>query len=327
MNPTVTLAVLTLNKPTYLRETLTSVLAQDYPGLEILISDNASTDETPDLAREIAGGDPRVRFRRNEKTVPIHEHFTQCLFAAKGEFFILLSDDDRINPTFVSELAGVARRHPSVNVVVPLNRTIDENGNTIEDRPPLDGEVFPGPEFVCNWLYRRVPPPFAAVVTVMGRTETMRHFGGYQPFARGQNIDNCNFLQLAITGDVGFARNARFEWRVFNRSYGSTATPQQIAESSRAFVKALRTHPQTVAALDRLPAHLRREIIDGVRLMTAEEFLFRIRFYENPFSPRCVSKFPIFGCDRIFLRTIAREYWHRLRRPFSRGRRSAPATA
>lgn len=314
MNPTVTLAVLTLNRPTYLRETIESVLAQDYPGVDILISDNGSQDETPELARQIVGDDPRVRFRRNETTVPIHEHFTQCLHAAKGEFFILLSDDDRVNPSFVSELAGVARRHPAINVVVPANRTVDEQGDTIEDLPKVDGECFPGPEFICNWLYRRRPPPFACLVTVMGRTELMKRFGGYQPLARGQNIDNCNFIQLAASGEVGYARNALFEWRVFGRSYGSTSSPEEIASSSRSFVKHLRTDPETVAVLAKLPAEVRREIIDGVRLMTAEEFLFRAKFYDNPFSPRCIGKFPTFGWDSVFVKTILREYWHRLKR-------------
>ena len=71
MKPLVTLLLPTLNRTTYLREALDSVLAQDYPNLDILISDNGSSNETPEFVRSIVNGDPRVRFRRNDLTVPI----------------------------------------------------------------------------------------------------------------------------------------------------------------------------------------------------------------------------------------------------------------
>ena len=108
MIPLVTLAITTFNRPRFLRETFASALAQDYANLDILVSDNGSRDTTPLLTQALVNSDPRVRLRRNETTVPLHEHFTQCVEAARGEYFVLLHDDDRINSCFVSELAGVA---------------------------------------------------------------------------------------------------------------------------------------------------------------------------------------------------------------------------
>ena len=312
MYPLVTLTVTTLNRADYLRETLSSVLAQDYPNLDILVSDNGSRAETPALVQAMIKNDCRVRFRRNETTVPQHEHFTQCVDAARGEFFILLCDDDLINPSFVSELVGVANRHPGVNVVVPANVTIDEQGKVVNEFAKPRAEVVDGPEFVLRWLRGPGPKLFANVVTILGRTAIIRHFGGYQGFARGQNMDNLLFLQCAITGKVGFAHNAVFSWRVYCRSLGFASTPQQIAESSHQFEHHLLHDARTVEALAALPRSLRKEVLNGVRIMTAREFLSRINFFNHPFCWECVRQFFLFHWNTVFCYVVLRCYYRRL---------------
>jgi glycosyltransferase involved in cell wall biosynthesis len=319
MNPLVTLSVATLNRPGYFCETLSSALAQDYTNLDILVSDNGSRDETPLLAAKLIKNDRRARFRRNDTTVPIHEHFTQCLQSARGEFFILLCDDDLVSPNFVSELVGVATRHGDVNLVVPANVTIDENGTVIEEFSKPEGEIFDGPEFVKNWLWGPTPKTFINLATVLGRTEVMRRFGGYQGFARGQNIDNLLFLQCGISGRVGFAHDALFKWRVYNRSYGTTSTPEQIAESSHEFVKYVLRDPRTVEALAALPAARRKKIVDGVRVMTAREFLSRIDFFKEPFRRENFIKLISFGSDAIFWYVVLHRYYRWVRDLFAPG--------
>jgi len=320
VQPLVTLAVTTLNGSDYLQEALRSVLSQDYTNLEILVSDNGSRDETPALAQALIKEDPRARFRRNETTVPQHEHFNQCVQAARGVFFILLCDDDCINPRFVSELVGVATRYPDVSVVVPANVTIDELGTVVKEFSRPQQEVFDGPEFICRWLNGSGPKLFVNLVTVMGRTEIIRSFGGYRGFARGQNMDNLLFLQCAIIGQVGFAAGAVFSWRVYNRSYGSTSTLQQVAESSHQFVQQLLNDPRTVEALKVLPRMLRKEIIDGVRIMTAREFLTRIEFFEHPFRWDCMRKLFLFHWDAMFCYVVVHRYYRRLRDLLGSGR-------
>jgi glycosyltransferase involved in cell wall biosynthesis len=314
MYPSVTLAVTTLNRADYLRETLSSVLAQDYPNLEILVSDNGSRDETPALVQRLIKDDSRTRFRRNETSVPQHEHFTQCIQAARGEFFILVCDDDLINPSFVSELVRIATRHPNINVVVPANATIDEQGKVIKEFAKPQGEAFDGPEFVLRWLTGADPQLFASVVTVLARTELIRHFGGYQGLARGQNMDNLLFLQCAITGRVGFASDAVFNWRVHNRSYGSHAAPEQIAESSRQFLDHLRADPCTVNALSTLPTARRKQIINGVRYMNAVSLVYQIVLFRKSVLAEIFSNYiPTYGWDRMLCFVAFRSYYRALK--------------
>lgn len=271
------MAVPIFNRPDYIPATLGSVLAQDYAKLEIIVSDNASSDGTYELARRVVEGDRRVTIRRNAASQPIHVHFNQCVREARGEFFILLCDDDLINPTLVSELVAVAGRYPDASVVVPANATIDEQGRLVREFARSAVEILDGSEFVCRWLHERGPKMFANAVTVLTRTELVREVGGYQGLGGGRNNDNLLFLQCALAGRVGFAQRAVFSWRVHERSFGSGVTPRQLAESARGFVDHLRHDPWTVRALARLPGSKRREIIRGVRYMTARELVFHMR--------------------------------------------------
>jgi glycosyltransferase involved in cell wall biosynthesis len=320
MKPLVTLAVPTFNRTTYLREALTSVLAQDYPNLDILISDNGSHNQTPEVARSFVNGDPRVRFRRNELTLPIYDHFNQLIRAARGEFFLVVCDDDIVNPTFVSELVGVATRHAGINVVVPTNVTIDEQGAVLKEFARPDGELLDGVEFASHWLHEQRPPYFACLATMLLRTEAIRHFGGYPRFARGQSIDNMLFLQCAMTGPVGFAHRATFSWRIYPTSFGTTTTPQQIAQSSHEMIEHIRSDRRTVDALTALPPKQRAEVIHGVRLMSANAFLYSLGFYTDPGA--CFRKIFAYPLDTVFVGLILRHYAWWLRNRILRRRPS-----
>ena len=312
MNPLVTLVVPTLNGSDYIQETVSAALAQDYGNLDILISDNGSRDETLELVKSVTKDDPRVRFRRNEQTVPIYEHFNQCVAAARGEFLIVLDDDDTISPNFVSACVEVASRHPNVHVVVPRNVIVDDNGVVTNELATPEGDVFDGVEFVCDWLYGRTPAVFASVGTVLSRTALVREFGGYQPFVRGRNIDNLVFLQCAISGRVGFAHEALFKWRVYVRSYAASPPLRQLSSASRDFVKHVETDPRTLQALSMLAPERREQIIDGVRLMAAAELLHVTKFWEQPFGLAKLKNLFIFPIHRRYYQLVFSHYWNRV---------------
>jgi hypothetical protein len=79
-----------------------SVLAQDHERIELVISDNASTDETEDVCRRLAKADPRIVYHRQRKNVGILNNFVTAIRLAKGTFFRWIGDDDWIAPNYVS---------------------------------------------------------------------------------------------------------------------------------------------------------------------------------------------------------------------------------
>lgn len=132
MSAKVTIAIPTLNRSGYFRMALESARAQTYENVEIVVSDNASTDNTPVVISAFED-DPRVRaFRQNVKLSMV-DNWNACVAAATGDYFLMLSDDDLLEPEAIEALVGGFEHGPlpqeSVGVVYCQGRVIDENGS------------------------------------------------------------------------------------------------------------------------------------------------------------------------------------------------------
>lgn len=79
-----------------------SVLGQDHARLELIICDNASTDDTEEICRALAAEDERISYHRQSVNVGLLPNFVQAMRVATGEFFRWIGDDDWLAPNFVS---------------------------------------------------------------------------------------------------------------------------------------------------------------------------------------------------------------------------------
>lgn len=132
-SPLVSLGVPVYNGERFLPETLASLTGQDHSNLEIIISDNGSTDATPDICREAAKEDERIRYLRYEENRGGAWNFNNSLAHAKGEYVKFACADDVLLPTFVSScLEPLAQAGPEYVLSFPRTRLIDEAGNTLK---------------------------------------------------------------------------------------------------------------------------------------------------------------------------------------------------
>jgi len=107
----VTVAVTTHNRCDLLGRALQSVFAQTYAPLEILVSDDASTDSTPERMAKI--DDPRFSYLRIEKPAGIAGNFQNALNHAHGQLFLILNDDDELEPDAIEALSRNFRHPPA----------------------------------------------------------------------------------------------------------------------------------------------------------------------------------------------------------------------
>jgi glycosyltransferase involved in cell wall biosynthesis len=102
--PLVSICITSYNYGRYIADAIESALAQTYPNVEVVVSENCSTDDTLSVLERYAE-EPRVRIFRNARTVGMVQNHNLVLQEARGEYIVLLSADDLLFPTHVSTLA------------------------------------------------------------------------------------------------------------------------------------------------------------------------------------------------------------------------------
>jgi glycosyltransferase involved in cell wall biosynthesis len=93
------------------------VLAQTHSNLELVISDNASTDDTEDVCHELAAADSRVKYHRQPQNIGLLNNFVYAVGAATGEYFRWIGDDDRLHPEMAARCLGAFAEDPRLVLV------------------------------------------------------------------------------------------------------------------------------------------------------------------------------------------------------------------
>jgi Glycosyl transferase family 2 len=113
--PTVSICVPTFNGALWIREAIESALAQDFPDSEVVVCDDASSDDTVAVARQFE--DTRVRVVANVERVGLARNWNRCVQASHGAYVKLLMQDDRLAPDCVGRMLEVIRDDPEVGMV------------------------------------------------------------------------------------------------------------------------------------------------------------------------------------------------------------------
>lgn len=159
------------------RGALESAVSQDYSDCEFLILDDCSTDDTPVVSKEYSRADKRVRYIRNARNLDFARNLQRCLLLARGEYVIILADDDHLLPGAIRSYADTFDNFPSVGVVMSNMYQLDESGTkcTYVIRYFETSKTYrSGQEaFTCLW-------PLATFISGIGirRSEHVNSFPG-----------------------------------------------------------------------------------------------------------------------------------------------------
>src|SRR5215471_11319394 len=142
--PLISVGMPVFNGAATLRQAIESVLSQTLTDLELIISDNASTDATPDICREYAVKDPRIRYVRNAKNVGGANNFNAVLRLSKGRYFDWLPCDDVLLPRFLERCVGALEANPRAVLAFSRASMIDGNSEIIHGyEGATDGRGWP----------------------------------------------------------------------------------------------------------------------------------------------------------------------------------------
>ena len=121
-----------------------SVLAQDHADLELVISDNASTDGSEELCRSLAAEDERIVYHRNPVNVGLLNNFVGAIRLGRGEFFRWVGDDDWLAPNCVSRGLDAFAEDPRL---VLVTSQVDYTGpDGVTETAPYNGTALRSPD-------------------------------------------------------------------------------------------------------------------------------------------------------------------------------------
>ncbi len=124
----VTVGIPVYNGAATLRRTVESVLAQTHRVAVVHISDNSSTDETPQIAQALADANETVRFTRHAASLGMSGNFGFVLQQAETEYFMWLAADDTIEPTYVERTLAALDADPNLVACVSRARFATDDG-------------------------------------------------------------------------------------------------------------------------------------------------------------------------------------------------------
>jgi glycosyltransferase involved in cell wall biosynthesis len=276
--PTVTIGVPVYNGANYLRDLLGSIAKQTFQDYCVVISDNASTDETPEIAKSAAAADPRISYRRNPVNIGGNCNWDKVFEYCTTPYFAWIGHDDMYAPEFLATC--LAKLESSPDVVQSACRTeyIDQEGkpiplNTLTGFYEAPFLVTPHPaerdhlaesdDPVARW--RDFFPWYSrSYVHGLMRTDVVRKTGMMGPRFNGPNLFLC---ELALRGRFHMSDKPHLLRRFHPSSSEALPMPERVQyviagerqirprflENSRSFVEGiLRTETLTLAQKARL---------------------------------------------------------------------------
>ena len=125
--PLVSIGVPTYNRAEDLRACLTNLTGLAYRNIEIIISDNHSTDSTSKVCKSFIKKDKRIHYYKQPSTVPGEKNFAYVLQKAKGKYFFIAADDDIRARTYITDLIPLLENYPEATTAITDTKLFSKN--------------------------------------------------------------------------------------------------------------------------------------------------------------------------------------------------------
>lgn len=146
--PKISVVIASYNHEPYVAESVESVLNQSFGDLELIITDDGSTDQTVGVVNEFRDSRLSIEvFKKNRGACVALNH---CIRRAQGEFIAILNSDDTFMPDKLAKQFNFMVEHPEIGAVFALPEVVDQRGN-----PIADGEFLLDQQLASRWDWLR----------------------------------------------------------------------------------------------------------------------------------------------------------------------------
>jgi len=191
--PKVSIGLPVYNGSKYLALAIDSILGQTFRDFELIISDNASTDATPDICRAYASRDHRIEYFRQDHNVGVGPNHNFCARRAAGEYFRWASHDDLLEPEYLAKCVAALDANPDAVLCHSKTRIIGDKGEAFAVH--LAGLDAPRPS--SRFAALILKPHWAVEMFGVMRTEALLRTGLISGYYGG---DKALLAELALLG-------------------------------------------------------------------------------------------------------------------------------
>lgn len=216
MNPKITLALFNFCQARYLPDSLHSLLSQTDPPDEILLFDDASTDNSVELLNKI----PHAKFQFNSSNLGIMANVAKAIEMATSDYIALLAADDVLHPEFIAEhrkvIAGQSNLGLSCSDCVFFEDKLPRRHEIYRFISLADSKIYSSEEAVV--LFQKTPFTVLSFTCVYNR-HLLQKYGGYKSELKSL----CDFylnMQIALRHPIGYVPKPLAAARIVQNSYG-----------------------------------------------------------------------------------------------------------
>lgn len=242
--PTVSIGVPVFNGDQYVAEAIESLLAQTYRDFELIISDNASTDDTEAICRSYADQDSRIHYHRQEENQGAFWNFHRVFELAHGKYFRWAPHDDTCAPTFLKRCVDVLDDNPDIVLCYTHGAKIDQFGQRMtedpEDADGSKGVVHTSEAGFPRQDHDSPKPQKRFLGVLLGSSWSADFFGVMRTDVLRKTclIPYCYGGEKVLTGELALCGpfHAIPDTLFFQRIHPSASGNRNAAESQREFV-------------------------------------------------------------------------------------------
>lgn len=226
----ITVGIPTFNRSSWLKESIASVLAQTYPHFRLIVSDNASDDDTSNVVQSF--DDVRIDYVRSEHNVGAIGNINRLIGLVDSEFLVILPDDDILYPGYLEAAAEVMARYETAGLGHSAFDVIDAESNVIQQMRPLRSNTSVTLEQREHALERMMlstwPICFSSVIY---RTEAIVEAGAFQEGDEAFG-DLRLWMQIATRWDFAYIAQPLTGFRVHSQSLTTSLGPDREAANA-----------------------------------------------------------------------------------------------
>jgi glycosyltransferase involved in cell wall biosynthesis len=232
--PKISVCVPTFNRQHLLPHAIESVLAQTFTDWELIVCDDGSIDETPQLIAQYQAQDARIRYIRHDRNIGKSNNMRSGFDAATGDYFIKFDDDDRLTPEFLAKTSQILAENPNVDFVGTDHWIIDEQNQQQLDLTNANTQKWGRSTLPPGVIANLVEVVFVQQSLQIGATLFRREALSAVGYMRA-NLQNCEdndlLVRLAIAGKQAYYRPERLmEYRVHPEQQGTGRAEQYLQD-------------------------------------------------------------------------------------------------